>query len=80
MGDAVTGDRPLSDGEMRALGLTADASGRERLEKAVRPRSNGDPRTVRELLRGDRKRWASGALRVKRFASLAPGSSGVIDL
>ena len=52
----TTGDRPLSDGEMTALGLTADASGRERLERAVRARSNGDPRTIRELLKGPKRR------------------------
>ena len=78
MGDAVTGEQPLSDGDMRALGLTADAEGRERLKTAVRARSNGDPRTMRELLRG--KRWVRGVLGVKRFASLAPGPRGVIDL
>jgi hypothetical protein len=63
---------------MRALGLTADAEGIERLERAVRARSNGDPRTIRELLKG--KRWARGTIGVKRFASLAPGPAGVIDL
>ena len=74
MGDAIT-----SGQQMRALGLTADAEGRERLERAVRARSNnGDPRTMRELLRGER--WASGVLGVKLFASLAPDPRGVIDL
>ena len=78
MGDAVTGEQSLSDGEMTALGLTADAEGRERLQTSVRARSTGDPRTMRELLRG--KRWAGEVLGVKRFASLAPGPRGVIDL
>jgi hypothetical protein len=78
MGEELARGRLFSDGEMRALGLTADAEGRERLERAVRARSNGDPRTLRELLRG--KRWASGVIGARRFASLAPGPAGVIDL
>ena len=78
MGEELASRKLFSDGEMRALGLTADAEGRERLERAVRARSNGDPRTLRELLRG--KRWASGVIGAKRFASLAPGPAGVIDL
>jgi hypothetical protein len=78
MGEELASGKLFSDGEMRALGLTADAEGRERLERAVRARSNGDPRTLRELLRG--KRWASGVIGARRFASLAPGPAGVIDL
>ena len=78
MGEAIAGGKLFSAEEMRALGLTADAEGVERLKTAVRARSNGDPRTLRELLRG--KRWASGVIGVRRFASLAPGPGGVIDL
>ena len=78
MGEAIARRMLFSAAEMRALGLTADAEGKERLERAVRARSNGDPRTLRELLRG--KRWASGVIGARRFASLAPGPRGVIDL
>ena len=78
MGDAIVSGNLFSAEEMRVLGLTADAEGVERLERAVRARSNGDPRTLRELLRG--KRWASGVIGARRFASLAPGPAGVIDL
>jgi hypothetical protein len=68
---------------MRALGLTADASGRKQLEMAVRARSNGDACSLKNLLNPDRPArpvWRSGVLKEELVAAAVPVTDKVMRI